>query len=63
MLYVVRNQLPRIEVNAQLIGRLFEASQSIVHVALASGVIVRPPGKSIGKTHTKRVAAVLDSLD
>jgi len=63
MLYVVRNQLPGIEVNAHLIGRLFKAAKSIVHVALASGPIVRSPEKSIGKTYTKLIAAIFDLLN
>jgi hypothetical protein len=60
---VVRHQLPGIEANAQLIGRLFEASKSIIHVALASGPIVRSSGKKHRKAYTKRVAAVLDPLN
>lgn len=57
---VVRNQLSGIETNAHLIGRLLEASQSVIHVALAPGPIVRPLEKSVCQTHTKRVAAILD---
>jgi len=63
MLYVVRNQLPGIEANVHLIGRPFKAAKSIVHVALASGAIVRSSEKSVCKTHTKVIAAIFDLLN
>jgi hypothetical protein len=59
---VICHQLSGIEVNADLIGRLFETAQSIIHFAFASGPIVRSLEKSIGKTYTKLIAAILDLL-
>jgi len=60
---VVRNQLSGIETNAHLFGRFLEASQSVIHVALASGPIIRPLEKSVCETCAKRVAAILDLLN
>ena len=63
VLDVVRNQLPGVEANADLIGGFFENAQRIIHDAFASGSIVRSLGKGICKTGTKCIAAILDLLN